>query len=53
MEEDKPPIVVKRAEWKIEVEKFLENFIVVATMSAVTVYTLFFDDIRAAAFGMD
>lgn len=32
-------------------ERFLENFIVVGFMSTVTVYTLFFDDIRAAAFG--
>jgi hypothetical protein len=44
-------VAVKRPEWKIKLEKFLENFIVVGFMSAVTVYSLFFDDIRAAAFG--
>ena len=34
-------------------EKFIENYIVVIFMAAVTIYSLFFDDIRAAAFGKD
>lgn len=49
MEEVAPPVVV-RPKWKIRMEKFLENFVVVGFMSLVTAYTLFFDDIRSAAF---
>lgn len=32
-------------------EKFLENYFVVGFMAMVTIYSLFFDDIRSAAFG--
>ena len=34
-------------------ENFVENYFVVGFMAAVTIYSLFFDDIRAAAFGKD
>ena len=40
----------KRAEWKVKLESFLENYGVVGFMAVVTIYSLFFDDIRAAAF---
>ena len=40
----------KRAEWKVKLETFLENYGVVGFMAVVTIYSLFFDDIRAAAF---
>lgn len=39
----------KRPKWKIKLDKFLENYAVVGTMSAITVYSLFFDDIRSLA----
>jgi len=44
------PLIYKRAEWKVKMEAFLENYIVVGFMALVTIYSLFFDDIRAAAF---
>jgi hypothetical protein len=34
----------------VKLDKFLENYVVVGFMSAVTIYSLFFDDIRAAGF---
>lgn len=36
----------KRPEWKKNIEKFLENWFVVGLMSVVTIYALFFDDLR-------
>jgi hypothetical protein len=45
--------IKQRAKWRIRLEKFLENYVVVGFMSVVTVYTLFFDDIRSAAFSME
>ena len=43
----------ERPQWKIKIEKFIEHYAVVIFMSAITIYSLFFDDIRAAAFGKD
>ena len=46
-------IATKRAPWKIKVEKLLENFIVVGTMSSITIYSLFFDDVRVLGTTVD
>lgn len=43
------PVDTKRPKWKIKIEKTLENYVIVGTMSAITVYSLFFDDIRSLA----
>lgn len=37
----------------VKMEKILENYAVVGLMSAITVYSLFFDDIRMVALHMD
>ena len=57
LEENEEPInfdvvvkPTKRPEWKISMENFLENYAVVGFMAGVTIYSLFFDDIRASAF---
>ena len=39
----------KRAKWRIKTEKILENYIVVSVMSLITIYSLFFDDVRVLA----
>jgi hypothetical protein len=39
-----------RPKWKIRLEKFLDNTYVVIFMTVVTVYSLFFDDIRVVGF---
>jgi hypothetical protein len=39
----------KRAAWRIQIDKFLESYFVVGYMSLITVYSLFFDDIRVLA----
>ena len=36
----------KRPAWKKKIEQFLENWFVVGLMSVVTIYALFFDDLR-------
>ncbi len=46
MEQSVQEVKKKRAEWQIKIDKFLDSFPVVGFMSAITVYTLFFDDIR-------
>ena len=40
---------MSRPVWKVKIEQFLENYVVVIIMSTITVYTLFFDDIRVLA----
>jgi len=40
---------VKRAKWKIMVDRALQTYSVVTFMSILTIYTLFFDDIRVVA----
>lgn len=47
--EETKEINVKRPTWKIKIEKGLEHNIVVAIMSTITIYSLFFDDIRMLA----
>lgn len=39
----------KRAKWRVEIDKFLESYFVVGYMSLITIYSLFFDDIRVLA----
>ena len=36
----------KRPKWKLRIQKILDNYVVVTIMSLVTIYSLFFDDIR-------
>ena len=48
-EEEKDHVPKKRPEWKIKTEKFLDNYIVIIFMMVVTVYALFFDDVRILA----
>ena len=45
-------IDVKRNVILVRLEKFLENYFVVGFMSTITVYTLFFDDIRVLTLAM-
>ncbi len=40
----------KRPKWKVEVAKFLDWYPVVILMTVITVYALFFDDIRIILF---
>lgn len=51
--EETKEINVKRPKWKIKMEKILENYFIVGMMSAITVYSLFFDDIKMLAFTVD
>jgi hypothetical protein len=37
---------VKRAPWKIKMQKVLDNYAIVIMMSLITVYSLFFDDMK-------
>ena len=50
---DVAPPPVKRPAWKIKLAEYLENYVVTGFMSSVTIYSLFFDDIRSAVFGLD
>jgi hypothetical protein len=43
-------VVKKRPKWQVRLEKLLESYPIVGTMSLITVYSLFFDDIRSLAF---
>lgn len=45
MEETKE-VIVKRPPWKIKMQKVLDNNAIVITMSTITVYSLFFDDMN-------
>ena len=40
------PVIIPRAQWKINTERLLENYYWVGMMSIVTFYALFFDDLR-------
>ena len=40
----------KRPQWKIKIDKALDNFIIVIFMTLVTIYALFFDDLRVIYF---
>ena len=44
---EKEPVIYKRPVWQVKLDKFLENYVVVGIMSTITIYTLFFDDIRS------
>ena len=39
----------KRPEWKNKIERFLDHYAVISFMMMVTIYALFFDDIRILA----
>lgn len=39
--------------WKVKLAKFLDHYVVVIFMTVVTVYALFFDDLRIVAFSKD
>jgi len=49
LDESKAEEAKKWPQWKVRLDKLLESYPVVATMSLVTIYTLFFDDIREIA----
>ena len=52
---EKEPIVVKvvpRPQWKIKIEKLLENYYWVGAMTVVTFYALFMDDLRLLCIDM-
>ena len=38
-----------KPKWQVEIDKFLNKFIVVGFMSLLTIYTLFLDDVRVLA----
>lgn len=38
--------IVKRPRWMVKGEKILDNYIITSLMSSITIYSLFFDDIR-------
>lgn len=46
MLEETKEVIVKRAPWKIKMQKVLDNNIIVVTMSVITVYSLFYSDIN-------
>jgi hypothetical protein len=39
-----------KAKWKVQINKVLDHYITALFMTLITVYSLFFDDIRALAF---
>lgn len=48
--EDKPVVKAKIPRWKLKSRKFLNHYITVIVMTLITIYALFFDDIRVIAF---
>lgn len=41
---------IPKAKWKVKIEKVLDHYITAILMTMITVYSLFFDDIRSLAF---
>lgn len=51
--EESKEVNTKRPKWMVKMEKILENYAIVGLMSAITIYSLFFDDIRMISTTID